>query len=222
MVLYSYCIPVDDGAAPNPFWGTCTLAICKPVIRRLAKRGDWIVATGSKKYGLDNYLVYAMKVSDSLSFSQYYVLCNNDLQLKKKIPNWNSKDIKRKVGDCIYDFSSSPFKQIKGVHNLDNIERDLGGKRVLLSNHFYYFGSAPIKLPDNLLPIVRQGQGHKSKANANYVEAFVNWIDTLPQYRNKVNALPYGFDFWQTDDCIIKCSQRHISEDDEDERLGDC
>lgn len=32
--LYTYCIPYDDGAAPNPYWGICTLVICKPVIRR--------------------------------------------------------------------------------------------------------------------------------------------------------------------------------------------
>jgi len=46
--LYSYTIPIDDGAAPNPFWGTCTLAICKPAIRRTAKVGNWVVGLGSK------------------------------------------------------------------------------------------------------------------------------------------------------------------------------
>jgi len=44
--LYTYCIPYDDGAAPNPYWGICTLVICKPVIRRTAEVGDWIVGTG--------------------------------------------------------------------------------------------------------------------------------------------------------------------------------
>jgi hypothetical protein len=42
--LFSYTIPVDDGAAPNPFRGMCTLAICKPTIRRVAKKGDWVAA----------------------------------------------------------------------------------------------------------------------------------------------------------------------------------
>lgn len=23
MRLFTYCLPVDDGAAPNPFWGAC-------------------------------------------------------------------------------------------------------------------------------------------------------------------------------------------------------
>jgi len=46
--LFSYTIPIDDGAAPNPFNGFCTLTICKPAIRRVARKGDWIAGLGSK------------------------------------------------------------------------------------------------------------------------------------------------------------------------------
>jgi hypothetical protein len=60
--LYSYCILQDNGSAPNPFWGTCTLAICKPKIRKSAEVGDWLAGTGSSKNGFQNQLVYAMKV----------------------------------------------------------------------------------------------------------------------------------------------------------------
>ena len=45
--IYSYVLRTDDGAAPNPLWGTCTLTICKPVIRRTAKVGDWVIGVGS-------------------------------------------------------------------------------------------------------------------------------------------------------------------------------
>ena len=65
MRLFSYCIPVDDGAAPNPYWNVCTLAICKPVIRRIANVGARIVGVGScnvKGKSYHNKLVYAMKV----------------------------------------------------------------------------------------------------------------------------------------------------------------
>jgi len=62
LTLYSYCIPHDNGAAPNPFWDVCTLAICKPKIRSVAKIGDWVVGTGSKEFGFENQVVYAMKV----------------------------------------------------------------------------------------------------------------------------------------------------------------
>ena len=65
--LYSYCIPVDDGAAPNPFGNICTLTICKPVIRRSALVGDWVVATGSMQYGFENKVIYAMEVTQKLT-----------------------------------------------------------------------------------------------------------------------------------------------------------
>jgi hypothetical protein len=53
MRLFSYCIQTDDDAAPNPFWGLCTLTICKPVIRRVAEVGDWIVGIGSVNVDVD-------------------------------------------------------------------------------------------------------------------------------------------------------------------------
>lgn len=40
--LFSYILKIDDGAAPNPFWGQCTLTICKPKIRKTADNGDWL------------------------------------------------------------------------------------------------------------------------------------------------------------------------------------
>lgn len=42
--IYSYVVRYDSGFAPNPFYGYCTLATCKPDIRRAAEVGDWLVA----------------------------------------------------------------------------------------------------------------------------------------------------------------------------------
>ena len=69
--LYSYVLRFDDGAAPNPFWQTCTLAICKPAIRRTSRIGDWVIGTGSKNsklkdgntYDLSDSVIYAMKIT---------------------------------------------------------------------------------------------------------------------------------------------------------------
>ena len=48
MTIYSYVVARDYGFAPNPFYGCCTLATCKPIIRRMAQVGDWVIGTGSK------------------------------------------------------------------------------------------------------------------------------------------------------------------------------
>ena len=44
--LYVYIITRDFGFAPNPFHGRCTLATCKPGIRKSAKVGDWVLGVG--------------------------------------------------------------------------------------------------------------------------------------------------------------------------------
>ena len=162
MRLFSYCIPVDDGAAPNPYWDVCTLVVCKPRIRSVAQKGDWIVGIGSKVVADGKYhkkVIYAMKITQVMSMREYDVYCKE--KLPNKIPDITSTDYKRQVGDCLYDFNQidaegKPFKR-QGVHGLENRGHDLGGKNALLSEHFYYFGDKPVCLPEHLHPIIKQG-----------------------------------------------------------------
>jgi hypothetical protein len=178
MKLFSYCIPIDDGAAPNPYWDWCTLVICKPVIRRVAKQGDWIIGVGSKNVNGINYagtLVYAMKVTMVMKMVDYDSYCINIL--RNKLPDISNDDFRRRLGDCIYDFSNRVTPDIRpSVHNIENRETDLAGENALLSNHFYYFGDAAIEIPKQFSIVVRQGQGHQSTKNHYIKDEFVKWI----------------------------------------------
>jgi hypothetical protein len=178
--LFSYTIRVDDGAAPNPFGGMCSLAICKPGIRRVAKRGDWVAGLGSKNArsgDLSRRLVYAMCVEDVLSLEAYDKRAPKDWP--NRIPNVVSADLSERLGDCIYDFSQGTPVQRPSVHGPDNVKTDLSGENVLLSRDFYYFGNHAIALPDDLLPICHQTQGHKSDSNAPFFDRFVAWLRGL-------------------------------------------
>ncbi len=178
--LFTYTIRVDDGAAPNPFNGMCSLAICKPAIRRVAKKDDWIVATGSKNAcsgDLSKRLVYAMRVEEVLSIEDYDKRAI--AEWPHRIPKRGSSDLAERLGDCIYDYSQGTPRQRKGVHGPENMSTDLSGEKVLLSHHFYYFGRRPIKLPEYLLDICHRTQGHKSTCNARYFEPFVTWLEGL-------------------------------------------
>jgi len=192
MKLYSYCIPYDDGAAPNPYWGVCTLVICKPMIRRTAEVGDWIVGHGSVNSPIGNIsssIVYAMKVTAVMTMAEYDGHCRD--RLPRKIPEWKHADFRRKVGDCIYDFSGKgPPRLRPSVHTAGNRRKDLGGKNALLSEHFYYFGDKPVPLPQGLRPILHPSEGHKSHANDPYVETFVSWIENSGYRRNAVHGEP--------------------------------
>jgi len=178
--LYSYCLRYDFGSAPNPFWGLCTLAICKPNIRQSAKVGDWIVGTGSAVSPIGNIsdkVVYAMQVTQKLTMEDYDRFTRS--KLPRKIPLMTSTNPRRRSGDSIYDFSTSPPLLRSSVHEEANRKTDLKGGWVLLSDHFFYFGNNPVDLPEELLEIVKKGPGHKANFDPDYVDDFIQWIHSL-------------------------------------------
>jgi Nucleotide modification associated domain 2 len=225
-MLYSYRIPVDDGAAPNPYWGTCTLAICKPKIRKAAVVGDWVIATGStnapKRRGLgtrdlNSKVVYAMLVTAKLTMANYDRYCKETL--KGKVPDWNNRDCRRRLGDSIYDFSAGsgqPMMRQPAVHDADNMKTDLSGGYVLLSDHFYYFGDRPIDLPDELRPIIKQGQGHKSWANMSYEARFVEWLEEIGLKANTLYGKPQ-IDLCHSPEAASACASTRRANDEREE-----
>lgn len=223
--IYSYVLRYDDGAAPNPFWGFCTLTICKPVIRRTASVGDWVIGTGSAhaynnsggRPNMAGQLVYAMKISQKLTLAEYDAFCKENLP--DKMPNASAKDWRYRMGDCIYDFSSGMSPQIRGgVHNENNRTRDLGGINALISDHFYYFGEEACPLPLDLLQIVKENQGHKKITNPDLVHKFEHWIAQFE--RNKLYGEPqmrFAFDKVLDEVLISACSKNHLEADEEEE-----
>src|SRR5512133_214086 len=97
MRLYTYIVKFDTGFAPNPFHGYCTLACCKPAIRRAAEPGDWIVGLTTKERG--NRLVYAMHVAQKITFDEYW----RDKRFAHKVPDLRSDDPERRCGDNVYE-----------------------------------------------------------------------------------------------------------------------
>ena len=126
MKLFTYCLRYDGGAAPNPYWGICTLAICKPAIRRTAEIGDWIVGLGSAHSpigDISDHVVYAMKVTGKMTMREYAEYCTDFLP--KKIPQWRSRVYRLRMGDCIYDYSAGEPPKVRwSVHSEQNREHD--------------------------------------------------------------------------------------------------
>lgn len=180
MKMYSYVVTRDFGFAPNPFHGVCTLATCKPVIRRNANIGDWVIGTGSVTKNLGNQLIYAIKVTKILTFQEYW----NDERFICKKPVMNGSLVQM-YGDNIYwkDSDTDEWHQENSHHshedgsfNTHNLKRDIPGENVLISDHFYYFGSEPVDIPSELLnEVVKKKQGHKivSPQNADLLVHFL-------------------------------------------------
>jgi len=185
MKLFSYIIRNDLGFSPNPFWGTCTLACCKPIIRRTAEEDDWVVGIRGKglykklklpkpidpieEYGI----VYAMKVTKKLSFDEYFD------KFPEKQPNFDKVETIFKRGDNIYKpLGNGEYEQLKSRHTIKNQPKDLSGKFVLLSDSFYYFGEAPVAIPKGLEDLIC-GRGHKCHTDPPVQSRFLDYISSF-------------------------------------------
>ncbi len=176
MKLYSYVVRHDTGFSPNPFWGYCTLADCKPAIRRTARVGDWIVGLSRKADG--NRIIFAMQVEEIIPYYRYY----RDRRFKVKIPDHTKEMVVYKCGDNIYKpLPDGNFKQLQSMHsngineNPETKAQDLGGKNVLISKTFYYFGSRALDLP-KVLDKLRVGRAHKNRFSSDIISAFIDFI----------------------------------------------
>lgn len=175
MRVYSYVVTHDTGFAPNPFFGYCTLACCKPGIRRRAAKGDWIVGLSPKASG--NRMIYYMRVDEVIdSFADYWL----DRRFRAKRAR-SSGGVRDKCGDNIYEpISPGEYRQRWSAHNgwredwenPDTKEHDLGGIRVLVSETFAYFGSKAQALPP-VLKCMYVGRGHKCSFSDEEVDSFV-------------------------------------------------
>ena len=175
----------DFGFAPNPFFEVCTLATCKPKIRKNACVGDWIVGTGSAAHGRTGRLVFAMKVQETLSFSEYW----HDERFLSKRPSMRGSK-KQGFGDNIYHRATKSGKWIQadshhshedGTPNYANVKNDTSADRVLAAKHFVYWGGSGPQIPKKFRhwsgTDICALRGHKVNFPTPMVDAFVNWIE---------------------------------------------
>ncbi len=151
MRLFVYVVVHDTGFAPNPFFGYCTLATCKPGIRQRAAVGDWIVGIGSVQRGQEGGLVYAMRVGEALCFDEYW----HDERFVLKRPG-RSERREQRCGDNIYHRHSRTREWIQepgyhsrndGTSDPDHIRRDTHPPQALVATEFAYYGAAAVDIP---------------------------------------------------------------------------
>lgn len=191
--IFSYVVVRDYGFAPNPFGGYCTLATCKPGIRKAAKKGDWVVGLGRKDFGSQK-IIFAMKVTDITTFDQYWM--DDRFQYKKPILNGS---LKQTYGDNIYHHEDGRWIQEDSHHsfeggkvNMLNLRTDTGTTdKVLISDDFYYWGKDAIDLPDEIFETIKIGRGFRSHFPEETVDGFLDWISGILEKGNL--ATPESF-----------------------------
>jgi hypothetical protein len=141
MKIYSYVVDHDDGYAPNPYFGMCTLCRCKfskkaeetqgqrgrKNIVELAEKGDWVIGTGgeSGRSAGHGKLIYAMRVDEKLSREEYY----KDSRFAEKKP----------VKNGVYE-------KTQGDNECPITDFQKHEQFALISEHFWYFGKKAIDI----------------------------------------------------------------------------
>lgn len=155
--IYFYKLTADDGGAPCVHGELLSLAICKPMIRSTATKGDLIFGFAASSLSNDNRLIYVARITDKKSNGEYF----RQAQFTRR-------------GDCIYEWHGDGFRWRRGSahHGPHHLEHDLGpppdyGKaNVLLSDDFRYFGGDGTVEYKQKYPLVKEavenlGRGHR-------------------------------------------------------------
>lgn len=197
--VYFYVVDRDFGFAPNPFHGCCSLATCKPGIRNSAQVGDWVIGMGGGRLNGTGRCVFAMRVTEKMTFNEYST--NQDYFDKKPVRNGSRRMM---VGDNIYHFderdsrwnqSDSHHSNADGSINHHNLETDTKANKVLVSRHFFYFGSGAPTVPSHLLTTIGYQNGRNYRVfSASECADLIDWIHAEFKHAlNSVFADPFDF-----------------------------
>jgi Nucleotide modification associated domain 2 len=183
MPLHSYVVEHDKGFAPNPFHGVCTLAACKPKIRKYAQRGDYVIGTGTTKRGLQGRLAYVMRVAEITTFDKYWL----DRRFARKKALMNGSLVQRH-GDNIYHKhpltkqwiqEDSFHSQKGGVCDPDNLRVDTSSTdNVLVGEWFIYWGGDGPAVPERFADFVHKGIGHHRIDDEGRIDEFLKWASS--------------------------------------------
>ena len=187
MAVYSYVVRYDVGFAPNPYFGVCSLATCKPEIRKRAQVDDWIVGTGSAEHGQEGKLVFAMLVDEIITFDDYwqdprFASKRPRMGLSHKIAHGDNIYHRDNVGAWQQEDSRHSFQD--GSPNPGHIRTDTGVDRILLGRRFVYFGVDGPQVPRHLrddfgFDFVHARRGYRKRFTDEHVTAIVEWLASL-------------------------------------------
>ena len=194
--IYIYKMTVDDGGAPCVRDDVLTLAICKPAIRRKAKRGDIILAFAAndvrgwrpKGSYQDNRLIYIAQVTTNIPSGMYY-----STQQYEQRP------------DCIYEWHGDTLRHRKGAKfhgTAADQRRDVGEKKtgyrnahVIVSRKFRYFadrGPSPHQDAFGRLAnlIMNLTQGSRVNHRSELLSEINRFMDKAWEHRQWFRATP--------------------------------
>jgi hypothetical protein len=156
MIVWTYVIQVDAGAAPNFEAPATTLTVCKPQIRMRAGPGDLVLAFNGTKLNPDDphSVCWAGVVGEVLGMGDYW----KDERFQSKKPG------RSLTPDNIYrPMRSGELRRVENsTHTPTDYQRDVGGINALIFESSWHFGPFGPQLPHRFgLRMLGGRRGHR-------------------------------------------------------------
>jgi hypothetical protein len=188
--VYIYKLTTDDGGAPCVYDRVWSLAICKPAIRKTAKKNNIILGFAGNHLYENNCLIYIARVTQRLTGKKYFR--DKNAFRPDCIYKWDGRHFSRRRHA---KFHSSPADL---AHDLGT-EPDYSRANVLLSEgtkNFRYFGDrCPVeykhKYPKLTKLINKLEQGHRVNFNSKLKNELRQFIKELwrARFRHREPAI---------------------------------
>lgn len=162
--IFRYVLATDNGMAPCSAGGTLTLATCKPVIRRSAQPGDWVMGfyPGTAQRGL---LAWAGRVIRSVDVGDY----------EREFRGRPDAIYRRTRGGGFRRLVPSYHPTVEQFYK-DTTQPVL----VFDPAATWYFGNRPQMLPKELMHLAAGGQGHRVNGRVEGdLDVMVDWLRRL-------------------------------------------
>jgi len=170
--IFRYVVRYDEGSAPRPFGGWCSLTICKPRIRASAKPGDRIICFRSRSPGR---VAYVMQVEEVIPLDEYW----NDPRFLDRQPGFSP------VPDNIHrQTDNGGLQQVANqVHGTADAATDISCKNSLAARRFWYFGGSSPDISTDLVHLVHAhiGEAISAHRRPGDVQQLEQWLASWPQ-----------------------------------------
>lgn len=171
--LFSYVLTAETGFAPHvdKRGKFLTLATCKPTIRRVANKGDWILGVGGKelakktKRDVVDCLIYLARVEKTPTFDEYYA----------------EPEFQSRVDNIYHRRGNSWIQKPNSFHDESMKKHDTSANKVLVSTEYLYLGSHCSKIDAKFSRLIKKGPSHKkfSLEKDEMANTFINSIKEL-------------------------------------------
>lgn len=151
--IWRYVLAHDGGRAPCIDGGMLTLCCCKPVIRKGAGIGDWVIGLAPKRFGV-GLVAWAGQVAKVLPMGAYGEQFSErqDAIYRVSAIAADGKEMLDHVGGHYHNTAKQRSTDASGLH-------------CLIFSPFWYFGRQARTLPMNLLGLTHYHVGQTSRGS---------------------------------------------------------